>query len=215
MITDLKNGVRRLFDELKKDLLLSNYIDLAATQSTRLAFLNAALQKIYGWPSACSTLNYELLCSEVGVGGGERDSRGGSRLCLSNRFAALASDTNLGHPVDPVIPQGVADIRPAAGRNGISAVVAAGPSAGWCPLNSGGLLLSGDSWCPSGGRGGRFDLTRTWIQDLWMLSSQMFLILDCWLKVPCRLRPPLRSLIGLQPSLQYPQHDQGSWRMLC
>ena len=109
-ITDLKEDIRRLSDELKKkDTLLTSYMDAAAGQSSRLATLGAtltALQDTVPWDSSslpqpsCSTPNGDRLWSTVVCGGRKRDTDAASRLSLSNRYGALSAD-------NPVLPGGV------------------------------------------------------------------------------------------------------------
>nr|XP_033502105.1 uncharacterized protein LOC117269286 [Epinephelus lanceolatus] len=107
-IADLKDDIRRLSHELrKKDSLLFSYMDVAASQSIKLASLSVALQDTVAWdpsicpqPSSCSTPNHESPWTEVAVGGRKRDSKGAPRLSLSNRFAALSADNNPVHPID-------------------------------------------------------------------------------------------------------------------
>ncbi|KAL7403184.1 hypothetical protein ABVT39_025977 [Epinephelus coioides] len=65
-ISDLKDDIRRLSHELrKKDSLLSSYMDVAASQSIKLASLSVALQDTVAWdpsicpqPPSCSTPNH-------------------------------------------------------------------------------------------------------------------------------------------------------------
>lgn len=117
-IADLKDDIRRLSHELrKKDSLLSSYMDVAASQSKKLASLSVALQDTVAWdpsicpqPSSCSTPNHESPWTEVAVGGRKRDSEGAPRLSLSNRYAALSADKNPVHPTD-VLPAAAAPPR--------------------------------------------------------------------------------------------------------
>ncbi|KAL7382253.1 hypothetical protein ABVT39_019537 [Epinephelus coioides] len=117
-ISDLKDDIRRLSHELrKKDSLLSSYMDVAASQSIKLASLSVALQDTVAWdpsicpqPPSCSTPNHESPWTEVAVGGRKRDSKGAPRLSLSNRYAALSADNNPVHPTD-VLPAAAAPPR--------------------------------------------------------------------------------------------------------
>ncbi|KAL7395671.1 hypothetical protein ABVT39_021141 [Epinephelus coioides] len=82
-------------------------MDVAASQSIKLASLSVALQDTVAWdpsicpqPSSCSTPNHEMPWTEVVIGGRKRDSKGAPRLSLSNCYAALSADNNPVHPSD-------------------------------------------------------------------------------------------------------------------
>lgn len=114
-IADLKEDIRRLSDELlRKDSLLSSFMDVAHGQSKQLASLSAALQDTVAWdpatcprPSSCSTPNNQSSWADVVACGRKRDSSGAAsppRLTLSNRYAALSDDSPV-HPADaPAAP---------------------------------------------------------------------------------------------------------------
>ena len=102
-ITHLKDNIRRLSDELrKKDSLLTDFIDTAATQSRIISSKNSAFADTILWdpssslshrPSSCSTPSAQAPWSVVGRGrcGRLRDASPPS-LNLSNRFAMLPPD---------------------------------------------------------------------------------------------------------------------------
>ncbi|KAL7392344.1 hypothetical protein ABVT39_023355 [Epinephelus coioides] len=82
-------------------------MNVAASQSIKLASLSVALQDTVAWdpsicpqPSSCSTPNHESPWTEVVIGGQKRDSKGTPRLSLSNRYVALSADNNPVHPTD-------------------------------------------------------------------------------------------------------------------
>ena len=106
-ISDLKDGIRRLSDELqKKESLQSNFMDVASVQSKEIASLSAILRDTVAWDpatgpqlSSCSTPK-QLPWTEVLVRGRKRDPDGSASLPglnLSNRFASLSAD----HPAHP------------------------------------------------------------------------------------------------------------------
>uniref|UniRef100_A0A671UXC8 SGNH hydrolase-type esterase domain-containing protein n=1 Tax=Sparus aurata TaxID=8175 RepID=A0A671UXC8_SPAAU len=109
-ISDLKNDIQRLSDELqKKESPLSNFMDVASVQSKEIASLSAILRDTVAWDpatgpqlSSCSTPK-QLPWTEVLVRGQKRDPDGSASppgLNLSNSFASLSAD-NPAHPDDP------------------------------------------------------------------------------------------------------------------
>ncbi|CAL8269641.1 unnamed protein product [Arctogadus glacialis] len=106
-IADLLEDIRRLSDELrKKETLLTGFVEVASSQSRRLASMSDATQDTILWdPSvdprraACSTPCFpsEATWTEVGVRKRkERTINGDSppRLSVSNRFELLADSEN-------------------------------------------------------------------------------------------------------------------------
>ncbi|KAL7407287.1 hypothetical protein ABVT39_006245 [Epinephelus coioides] len=102
-ITDLKEDIRRLSDELKnKESLLASCLDMAHEQSLRIVSLTTALQDTAPWdpstcprPSSCSTPHHQSSWAEVAVRGRKTAVEGTAsppRLSLSNRFAVLSGD---------------------------------------------------------------------------------------------------------------------------
>ncbi|KAE8280181.1 hypothetical protein D5F01_LYC22323 [Larimichthys crocea] len=109
-IAYLKDDIRRLSDELlKKDSLLSSFMDVALQQSKKLASLSTTLHDTVVWdpatcprPSSCSTPNHQSSWADVVARNHKRDSNKAvspPRLSLSNRYAALSDDTPA-HPPD-------------------------------------------------------------------------------------------------------------------
>ncbi|KAE8289518.1 hypothetical protein D5F01_LYC11220 [Larimichthys crocea] len=109
-IADLKDDIRRLSDELlKKDSLLSSFMDVALQQSKKLASLSTTLHDKVAWdpttcpwPSSCSTPNHQSSWADVVARNRKRNSSGAvspPHPSLSNRYAALPDDTPA-HPPD-------------------------------------------------------------------------------------------------------------------
>ena len=136
-ISDLKDDIRRLSDELqKKESLLSSFMDIASVQSGEIASLSAVLRDTVAWDpaadprlSSCSTPG-QLPWTEVLVRGRKRDPDGSASppgLNLSNRFASLSAD-NPAHPGDfPAAAPPCLVTRPAAPLPQMASLTPAAP----------------------------------------------------------------------------------------
>ncbi|CAJ1069768.1 hypothetical protein D5F01_LYC22323 [Xyrichtys novacula] len=133
-ITNLKEDIRRLSDELKKkDRLLTSFIDITSAQSKKLAVMNSAIANTVLWDpatrpgsSSCSTPNHRATWTEVVRGRKKSDHQeiASPPLNLSNRFAALL-DLYWMHSAD-LSRDAAAPTRSAAGpRSGRAEPVAA------------------------------------------------------------------------------------------
>ena len=136
-ISDLKDDIRRLSDELqKKESLLSSFMDIASVQSGEIASLSAVLRDTVAWDpaadprlSSCSTPR-QLPWTEVLVRGRKRDPDGSASqpsLNLSNRFSSLSAD-NPAHPGDfPAAAPPCLVTRPAAPLPQMASLTPAAP----------------------------------------------------------------------------------------
>ncbi|XP_065809619.1 mucin-5AC-like isoform X1 [Labrus bergylta] len=101
-VTNLQENIRRLSEGLqKKDLMLSSYIDLAASQSKRITAMHSDISDTLLWDplrprhSSCSTPNPRESWAEVLVSSGKCSGRlSGSPppLLLTNHYSALQDD---------------------------------------------------------------------------------------------------------------------------
>lgn len=128
-ITDLKEDIRRLSEELqKKDSLLSSSQSVDAEQTMRIAHLNASLQDTVLWdlnadsrPAvSSSTPAHRSSWSEVVSRRPKRTSP--PPLSLSNRYEAL-SEADPVRPADDVAPPPVPDPAPGPAREASSSRV--------------------------------------------------------------------------------------------
>ncbi|KAF3845871.1 hypothetical protein F7725_002949 [Dissostichus mawsoni] len=117
-ITDLKEDIRRLSDELKeKDSLVSSLMEVASVQSKQLASFSATIHDTVLWdpstcprPSDCSTPGHQQSWSEVVRRSFLNGVTSPPRLGLRNRFTALSDNPlmprGLTRPDDPARPAG-------------------------------------------------------------------------------------------------------------